>query len=331
MTHDLRLLTFDRYETYLRPLARRGHQWDVAVAEHRLRLEPWQAQRLYSDRARMISPADARKRLARGDYDAVICHGPQDLAAVADTTVPAIVVFHGTRELEVACGLDWRAFRRRFDTALERARRVFINRAVRKSWQLTGDDIAPAIDIDGFAPYEGDLPAVLTVGDFDAARALLSGGAPLEQVLAGLRVTLAGINPPATLDRVPADVLREAYRRHAVFAHITRAPFDTGCPMAIGQAMAAGMPIVTVAGPATPVVDGISGLVAETASGVRERCLRLLEERDFARTLGANARIAAAEAFGPARFLDRWDTVLRSLLRHDAHDAARTEVHAASR
>src|SRR5687768_2345024 len=99
MSHSLRLLTTSRHLRYVRALTALGHRWDVIDADAALVRAPWRAARELP-LARMVSGAVAQQRLARGDYDAVVCHGLGDLDALGAHGVAAVVVFHATADLE---------------------------------------------------------------------------------------------------------------------------------------------------------------------------------------------------------------------------------------
>src|SRR5688500_8325285 len=134
MTHSLRLLTTSRHLRYVRALTGLGHRWDVIAADTVLLREPWRAARALPP-ARIVSHAVARQRLGRGDYDAVVCHGPGDLESLGAHDVPAIVVFHTTADVERLCGLAPAVPDGRQIEQLDRAVCVFGSAGVQRSWE----------------------------------------------------------------------------------------------------------------------------------------------------------------------------------------------------
>ncbi|MFI5231600.1 MAG: glycosyltransferase, partial [Gemmatimonadales bacterium] len=72
--------------------------------------------------------------------------------------------------------------------------------------------------------------------------------------------------------------------------------------MAMVEAMAAGLPVISNAHPTSPIKHGVDGFVAERPGEARDCARMLLADIDMARTMGAAARRAAIEHFAPDRF-----------------------------
>lgn len=314
MHNSLRLLTSSRHPTYTRALASLGHRLDVAAVDPALQHEPWRAARTLPEAASVVPAHAARQRLARGDYDAVICHGLDDLAALGQTRTPAVTVFHTTRVLDRLCGLTPTAVLDRLGDALDRAILVFDASDVRESWGLDGDVIASPVD-EVMREHTGDLDAAVRIDDLEFERACLAGEAPLDQMLLGLPCAVLGHD----------DDRADAFARHRLFVTAPRAPLDCGTPRAMLEAMAAGVPVVTMAHPATPLVHGVTGLIAEDAADLRGHVLDLLGDPDRALAIGDAGRLYVRGHHGSERFGRAW----RRVLAH-VHDASRSPLRTAS-
>jgi glycosyltransferase involved in cell wall biosynthesis len=322
MSHSLRLLTTSRYLRYVRALTALGHRWDVIASDVALLREPWRAARELPQ-ARIISDAVARQRLARGDYDAVVCHGLGELDALGAQATPAVVVFHTTTAIEQICDLEPAALSRPH-AHRERAACVFAAAGVRRSWQRAGAVIP--MPVDDAVRCDGHLGAALRIDRNDYELACLSGSTPLDEALRGLPcTTLGGDLVYRSVDHAAARA--SALASHRVFVSAAHAPFDTGAPAALLDAMAAGMPVVTTAGPDTPVVHGVNGFIAADAAAIRNHVLELLSDRDLAMTLGRAGREQVLASHNHTAFAEAWHRVFDTVCRHDA---SRSSLAAAS-
>lgn len=311
MSDSLHLLTSCRHLRYTRALLSLGHRWDVAASEAAQR-EPWRLARQLPPNARLVDARTAQQRLDRGDYDAVICHGLDELDAAAHADAATVVVFHATAAGDRLYGLTTPDLRQRLSAALDSAERVFVARDVRQTWRLEGAIIStPAVDpFAGEAPTIGDDAAAVRLDNFDDERARLAGVEPLSDALRGLpcRVTTA-------------DAIRGgAVSRYRVFVTSPRAPYDSAVSSSMIDAMAAGLPVVSTAHTGSPVEHGRTGFIAVDTAELRGFVLELVGDRQLAQTMGARARAWALETLGEAQFERAWRQVLeRGLERHDAN------------
>ena len=72
--------------------------------------------------------------------------------------------------------------------------------------------------------------------------------------------------------------------------------------MAVLEAMAAGLPVLTNQHPSTIVEHGVTGFVATTPLDMREHARRLLEDEGLAHEMGEKAREYVQRHFAPERF-----------------------------
>jgi glycosyltransferase involved in cell wall biosynthesis len=250
--------------------------------------------------------------VAAGEYDLAICHNLLDLRCVAGSGLAAVLVFHTSRQLERAFGFDERRWK---DVAAGLARTasiVFVSPAKQESWDLDGRVILPGIDMSLYGGYEGDTPCALHVGNLKRELASVSGLDVLQRVVSGLPLTLRGLNPHIPGSRLSAgwDELRETMRTHRLYVNATQAPFEDGYNLAMLEAMATGMPVVTTAHPTSPIVDGVNGYVSGDVGVLRERVLELLEDPARACALGAAASTTVSERFPLDRFRRSWRDVI---------------------
>lgn len=308
----MRILVFNWHEPYLALLASTGHEWVIAdwhrAWDERCRPLPPNARRCGA-------PEEAARLIEAGGADLLIAQTAADLHWLGDRPVPLVYLAHNTLGNEAggpgAGQAD--ALRNLVATALERrgGRFVAISEMKRESWGLAGLVIPPGIDVEAHGGWSGEVPVALTVANLLRERAHMLGATELETALAGLPWRLLGINP--TLGTEPAaswEALRTAYRTHRVYVHATLWPSEDGYNLALLEAMATGMPVVTWASPTSPISEGLDGLVAHDPEELRHWVRRLLEDPALGARLGAAARRTAARLFPVAAFRRRWAELL---------------------
>ena len=307
-----RYLTFNWHETYVHTLASVGGLWDIVPRTKGGRDDWWTEVRPLPVNGRLVSVGDAVAAARRGEYHAVVCHNLLDLELVADTGSRTVTIFHTSRHLELAYGLNADAFAERGVPLLQRSTLVFVSSMKQASWGLDGQVVLPGVDHEAYDGWTGDETRVLHVGNLKRELAAVNGMAELEAAVAGLPFTLVGLNPTIAGARLSGgwDDLRSTMRRHRVYLHATRAPFEDGYNLAMLEAMATGMPVVALDHPGCPIEDGVSGRRGPTGQALRLPLLELLEDPATGRHLGQQARQTVIEQFPIARFRDTWRALL---------------------
>lgn len=87
-------------------------------------------------------------------------------------------------------------------------------------------------------------------------------------------------------------------------------------PLAVCEAMMAGMPVVALATTEIPAVikDGVNGIIHNDPEYLISKMKMLLNDHDTAAMLGRNARKTAKETFGIERFINEWNTVFDEVI-----------------
>lgn len=319
--HSMKILTFNWHEPYLSLLAETGHEWVIADW-HRpwntgFRPVPENATRC-SDEDEAVALLDDRR------VDLVLCQSPQDLGWLGDRQCAAIYLAHNALPNEVrGRGTDAAQRLRQWvqdGLARRRGQFVAISEMKLQSWALGGTVIPPGIDVTRFGGYSGDLPAALTVANLLKERDHMLGFGRLEAALAGVRWEVLGTNPAlGTGEAKTWEALKAAYRLHRLYAHATQWPWEDGFNLALLEAMATGAPVVSWANPTSPIVEGVSGFLAEDVETFAHWARRLLADRDLAMKIGAAGRRLVADRFPVEVFRERWNEVL-----HHTADSTRS-------
>jgi glycosyltransferase involved in cell wall biosynthesis len=308
----MRFLTFNWHETYVHTLASIGGEWDIVLRSKGGRSDWWAEVRPLPANARLVSEDEAVAGARRGDYRAAVCHNLLDLGLVVETGVRTVTVFHTSKDLELAHGLDAAAFDAIGRPLLERSTPVFVSPMKQASWGIDGPIVPPGVDADAYGGWTGEEARILHVGNLKRELASVNGMGDLEAAVAGFPFTLMGLNPTIAGARLSRDWddLRDTFRRHRVYLHTTRAPFEDGYNLAMLEAMATGAPVVSLDHISSPIVDGVNGRRGASAQALRMPLLELLEDAAEARRLGAAARETVCDRFPIENFRRSWRDLL---------------------
>ncbi|MCD6288462.1 MAG: tetratricopeptide repeat protein, partial [Candidatus Hydrogenedentes bacterium] len=138
-----------------------------------------------------------------------------------------------------------------------------------------------------------------------------------ERIVGDLPTTVLGINPTVPGSRLTRDFadLREQLVAHRVYLNTTVDPWEDGYNLAMLEAMATGMPVVSTVNATSPIVDGVNGYVSSDTDELHEKLRLLLDDKSLAARLGAAARATVAEKFPISLFIERWNDVIADTVR----------------
>lgn len=311
----LRLLTFNCHEAYVHLLGKLGHALDIVDGL------PGRVNARWDERCRPV-PEGARlirleQALASPRYDVAIAHNITDLLAVRALALPKILVLHVNLEARVReePGAPARAAMRRqlgdYLTAIG-ALAVAVSHAKAESWGQSCPVIRPCADPAEYRGFEGTRPAALRVANQVMQRPDRFAWPAHVAITRGHPIELVGHNPelPGAAPAASWDELKARYREHRAYVHSAGAGLDDGYNLGVVEAMMTGMPIVSLSGSESPVVDGVSGYVSDDVSQLNARLGALLADRELAIELGRNARSRALELFDVPPFVAGWNAAI---------------------
>lgn len=317
----MHVLTFNSHQPYVHLLAT-SLDWDFGVV---LPGRPSGGIKAWDDRVRPI-PANVRfyrsveeARDSRS-WDWIMAHNVHDLLDCRDIGLPKLFVVHGTlrgRLLEEKSRLEPDVYLAHFRALLEtmRCRLVYISELKRRDWGIPGTTIVSALDAGEYGPYQGHKAVILRVCNHLRERGAILGLDAHEEICRGLPSLVLGMNQGLANSRMPtswAD-LKEEYCSCRVYLHTAVYPYEDGYNLAVLEAMASGMPVAALSNPTLPVQDGSEGVVGKTPAELRERIIRLLENPEEARRLGAAARERVNRDFPISVFRRRWNSLVSEL------------------
>ncbi|MFA6244173.1 MAG: glycosyltransferase, partial [Candidatus Hydrogenedentales bacterium] len=309
------------HEPYLCLLAKTGLPFDVGLYEKPPFTREWQVRfRPLPSNLTLVEEKTWRRDLQAGKYDVVIAHNELNANDVFGCPASSILVCHNRRNfLETTVTGDKEQGRDSYEKILARLTEqfsfVFISETKRQSYGIDGAVILPGLDVEAYGGYTGEHAQVLRVGNAMRARNLMFDVDFQEAVCRNLPYQVVGDDaqiPHAKPSQSFEELLRY-YRSLRCLLHVTCHPYEDGYNLAMLEAMACGMPVVSLANPSSPLTDGVDGFVASGADGLRQRITRLMEDLDLARAIGAQGRETVSRAFPLERFARQWkETIERA-------------------
>jgi len=327
----LNLLVFNWHEPFLHNLSKLGHQLHIvepqAVSLNRIDGNyAWQTcYRPFPPNASDIRDLDSlRGVFLESKIDLAICLTYFDLALFKHFPAPKIYYpitpFRGGfEEMSPIEKQDAECY---VSHLLENVFLAYSSQGMRQKDLGTSDkqhylfNASNGVDLEDYHSYDGEIPAVLRVGNRIQIRRTLNY--PLQtQVLEGIPHLVLGTNPGMPNARLSKDWddLRMVLRKHRLFLSLYTPDFDLETvEMSQLEAMATGMPIVGTPHPGCLIEDGKNGFVSSDPEILREKIMLLLKDRDLAVRLGENARQTVAEKYGFEKYRKEWNQVLETVV-----------------
>jgi spore maturation protein CgeB/ubiquinone/menaquinone biosynthesis C-methylase UbiE/Tfp pilus assembly protein PilF len=330
-----RILTFNFHEPYLCLMARTGLPMDLGLYEQGILARTWQTSfRPKPANLHEIPEKTWRETLMSGGYDLVIAQNEMNALDALAAPCAKLLVCHNRRTflnstVRANEGDPLRAFLVLLERLAEAFQFIFISESKRDDYRIPGRVILPGIDVEEFGGYTGELARVLRVGNLMRIRNLMFDVPFQETACQGLPGRVIGINPDIA-DAEPAasyEALLDAYRQHRCLLHVTRQEYEDGYNLAMLEAMACGMPVVSLGNRTSPLTDGVDGFVSYDAVTLHRRLRELLNDRDLALGIGARGRETVASKFPVTRFIEQWrEAIFEAVEKRPSVPAPRTRI-----
>lgn len=309
-----RVLTFNFHEPYLWLMAKTGYAFTVGQYRDAPLAREWHTKyRPIPKNMTLVEQHVWEADLRAGRFDVVIAHNESNAANVFAYDTPKLLVCHNRLTfLRTTITEDQGDSETLLKGLLERLRQrfsfIFISESKRADYGVDGDVIYPGIDIDEFGGYTGELAQVLRVGNLMRGRNLMFDVDFQERVCEGFPNRVVGFDPTIAAAREAEsfeDLLR-LYRTHRCLLHVTREAYEDGYNLSTLEAMACGMPVVSLANATSPITDGVDGFASYDANVLRDRIRALFDDPALAREIGARGRETVARKFPISAFVDNW-------------------------
>lgn len=242
-------------------------------------------------------------------YDCVICHNITDLLDTRSIAAPKLLVLHETLEGRMeqqGAEFEARDMRALLNTYLASVggHAIAISRMKAKSWGVTSTVVQNSADPDAYLPHIGDVPSGLRVANHITSKRVFLAWDFHAAALEGMPIRIVGHNPemPDVSAADDWDHLKRMLASHRFLVHTADPRYEDGYNMAVLEAMAAGLPVLTNQHPSSIVEHGITGFIATTPLDMREHARRLLEDEGLAHEMGEKAREYVQRYFSTDRF-----------------------------
>jgi tetratricopeptide (TPR) repeat protein len=303
-------------------LAATGHHFHVVEVEKGGHYGWQHNMRPLPENVTLLEEGDALAKLREGLFDLVICHNLRDLLRVEPVDIPKVLIFHNKISTEIALGGHQASIDQYQETIRERIERnrltlVFISESKRENCGFEGPVIRPGINLSEYGGYTGEIERVLRVGNLMKERDIMLGFSWQEEILRDIPSTLLGINPTVSGARVSESWqdLKSHYESHRLFLNSTLHPWEDGYNLAMLEAMATGMPVVSIANNTSPIVHGVNGYISQNSHYLRGKIRALLVDRGMAMEIGLKGRETVEKQFPMAPFVESWNGLFEQVMR----------------
>ena len=109
-------------------------------------------------------------------------------------------------------------------------------------------------------------------------------------------------------------MLKNAYASSYIFLNLLKEP-ESGYNLSTLNAMATGIPIITLKHPESPISNGWNGLVIRNHEELHEAIQYLYQNKEKAKELGNNARKTVELFFNIDDFKTNWKEVIEALVQ----------------
>jgi spore maturation protein CgeB len=310
---SLKILIFNWHEGYIHLLAKTGYHFDVVEVRKGNRFGWIKEFRPVPPNCTLISEIDAVAGLKAGIYDRVICQNIDDLMLVYKYEIPKIQVFHTkfsymTALLPGEVKDNLRTKLKQRIALMDNITLVFVSPSKREDWGFNGEVILPGVDTQEYSGYRGDIEKVLRVGNGLTVTSVRY----FHEKLKGVPFTIVGDNPDIPESYLPAswEGYKSCLQDYRVYLHPLQESDDDGYNLAMLEAMATGMPVVSIANKTSPIIDGVNGYISQDHSYLKDRIQELLGNQSLAKSIGRKARESVIERFPIETFINNWRRVI---------------------
>ena len=262
---------------------------------------------------------NATKRIKGGEFDLILCMNELDLEFALKLTIPKIF-----------CILDYPIEEAYISIEETRKRKVFFTdisnvlvgpESYISAWGLPKSEsekfifIDTCVDHTEFYGYVGDEVSILVMGNYLNRKHF--GLKELQYLCKDLPLKVIGwtadiISSPCS----SFDEIRKSYKKHRIFLHLFKWPIiKVGYGMSYLEAMATGMPVVSLIHPDTLIKDGYNGFISGDLRYLREKIEILLSDIELSRELGSNSRKTVINLRNFDMFLEKWNKAFYMALK----------------
>ncbi len=307
----LKILIFSWNETYIHYLSKTGYHFDVVEVEKNGHAKWIEELRPVPPNCGLINENDAHAGLKAEIYDRVICLNINDLVFVSKYRVPKAHLFQNKFSFLTGNLPDHE--KNRIKQEINKLIHVsgdlkifYDSSEVMQDWGYQGKVITPGIDQNEYKDFRGDEEKILRIVLDNPA---MSDRYIRERLLRDMPTTAIAYDPGQSDYFTPAS--REEYTNmlsnHRVYLH---ASAEDGFDFAMIEAMAAGIPVVSMKDPNSLIIDGDNGYISGDVNSLKDRLHTLLCDQNLAESVGMKGRNTVIEKYPVEKFIHEWREAL---------------------
>jgi hypothetical protein len=306
-----RFLTSNRHETFLAELIGVGGEWDVLSSHPKERLD-WNTQRAAVPQNARLVQWSARLK----DYDAVIIHTLRDLRLFWGWPNIIIIIhiallWHTPFDvIKSIVKIVWlKIFSYRHSPKI-----VFVSDWKKSTWKLFSKEQVINLSVPNLDHIESgrsfDTLRCGVVGNEFTKRRELNFEL-VKRIKMHFELSMFGLNPDIPYAKALArDEFLAELAKHNLFIYTTPLGYNDGYNTAMLEAMALGIPVLTLAHVSSPIEHGLSGFVAGSNDEMIEMLSELKQNPEQLITMGERARQKIVQEFSQSEFRKRWIEVI---------------------
>jgi hypothetical protein len=316
----MNILVFNYHVPYIYNLAKTGHKFFVVnpegrIWDYRMRPKPANVEVIDGAGAWLQFVPQIDKLI-----DVVLMQDnfvgtpqgllPYDMLATQGINKPKIMLFHNSfntmfKSLPVE---QKENVRNGINKVLNGVRKVFISEFKKNSYGYDGDVVLPGIDLEDFGGWRcKDGLRTLTCCNNAIARDFMNGTKQTYMLNAGLHFVLLGEEGGKGQIAQSFEHLRDVYRETAFYICLNNAEFEDGYNLSGLEAMATGVPMVTLNHPSSPVIDGYNGFKHEDIEELNKRIVTCDNVKLI--KMSENARETVRMKFNINDFVEKWNEI----------------------
>lgn len=311
-----KVLSFNSHTAYSYLLSKTGFNFDICGK--------WDKdERPIPSNVHLVNLDEAIANIKNKQYKTIITHHRKDLFTVLkylkkDDSVKLIYVTHGRYQRRGTNNSNIHKIAKfgykhllKILKKIYNINFVFITPCSKVSWDMDGFVIMPGVDINDFKESDFSINKLLVVGNnlhrhyfrFNLLKKLLKAF-PTE-------IDVVGFNPkiPESKKAASFEDLLSNHKTHKAYLYLADEP-EEGFNLSLLEAMASGLPVITMYHPTSPIIHGYNGLVAFNEEEYFKYCDTLLKDENLARKLGQNARETVKIYFSINEFTKKWRYII---------------------
>jgi glycosyltransferase involved in cell wall biosynthesis len=218
--------------------------------------------------------------------------------------IPKILLFHNSFQTN----FNEPEMKEKIKEKTKGFKKVFISEFKKKSWNEDGAVIKPGFDLEEWGGWRGIVNRGLVCLNNAMHRDFMNNTTKIRLVGVDYPINLLGEEDGKGELANNFEHLKNYYKDFRWYICLNNPDYEDGYNLSMLEAMATGMPAVTLDHPSTPIKSGINGFKSDDIQAINKFLHTATWEE--AHNLGRQARETVKKEFPMDAFIDNWNKVL---------------------